>query len=48
MNILLDFLHLEVHCLWIKGDIICDIVDFLTVIVEDSVEHCIWVGFMAK
>ena len=39
LNFLLYFLHLEVHCFRLKGDISCDIGDGLTGIVEDSVEH---------
>ena len=43
-NILLDFLHFEVHCLQVKGDIIHDIGDGLTGILENIVEHYVWVG----
>ena len=43
LNILPGFLQLEVHCLKCKGDRSRDMGDDHTVIVEDSVEHCVWV-----
>ena len=43
LDILFNLLHLEVNFLWYKGDRRRDIGNVLTVIVEDSVEHCTWV-----
>ena len=42
LNILIYFLHLEVHFLWIKGDRSLDIGTGIGVIVEYSVEKCVW------
>ena len=39
LNLLTGCLHLEVHFFRVKGDRSRDIGDFLTFIVEDSVEH---------
>ena len=43
LNILLDFLHLEVHRLRVKGEKIHDIGDKIMGIVEETVEQCVWV-----
>ena len=43
LDFLTDFLHLEVHCFWSKGDRSCDIGHVLMGIVDNSVEHCVWV-----
>ena len=39
LNVLYDFLHLEVHCFRVKLDRSLDIGDGLTGIVEDSAEQ---------
>ena len=41
LNILNDFLHLRVHCIWVKRYRIRDIRYGLMGIVEDSIEHCV-------
>ena len=42
LNLLTGFLHLEVHCFWIKGDRSHSIGDGLIGIMEDSVYHYIF------
>ena len=43
LNLLPDFLHLEVHCLWVKLYKSRDIADGLMGIVDSSVANYIWV-----
>ena len=43
LDLLPDFLHLEVYCLQVKGDRSRDTGDGLTGIMEDSDEHYVWV-----
>ena len=43
LDLLPDFLHLEVYYLRVKGDRSRDTGDGLTGIMEDSDEHCVWV-----
>ena len=43
LNLLPDYLQLEVHCFWVKGNRSRDIGDGLTDIMDYSVEHCVWV-----